>query len=150
MTAKEPQIEELLDHRDEIEASVSAHLGHEWGISEIQDLAEKSSHPSAVLSDGEFGVLAKLGRGRCAAEQFRCETVGLSAISMAGVLTPTVVDCFQPVPEILFSAYAEILPIDTDFPNRRELWRMPFYLAMVEGHEGIPQDQIRAVLDRFL
>ena len=94
MTAKEPQIEELLDHRDEIEASVSAYLGHEWGISEIQDLAEKSSHSSAILSDGEFGVFAKLGRGRCAAEQFRCETVGLSAMSaMAGVLTPTVVDC---------------------------------------------------------
>ncbi|MCY3666917.1 MAG: fructosamine kinase family protein [Gemmatimonadetes bacterium] len=301
MTAKEPQIEELLDHRDEIEASVSAHLGHEWGISEIQDLAEKSSHPSAVLSDGEFGVFAKLGRGRCAAEQFRCETVGLSAMSaMAGVLTPTVVACllipngallvlkavriiertktaweeagrslarlhavkgprfgfdedsywgdfrqnnrpldswnaffwerwiepriaygldkglltvdlareverlarrldtvcglcvdpslvhgdahqnnilstsegpvfvdpnvhfghpeldlafvdyFQPVPEALFSAYAEMLPIDEDFSDRRELWRMPFYLTMVEGHEGIPQDQIRAVLDRFL
>ena len=84
---------ELLDHRDEIEASVSLYLGHEWGISEIQDLVEKSSHPSAVLSDGEFGVFAKLGRGRCAAEQFRCETVGLSAMSMAGVLTPTVVGC---------------------------------------------------------
>ena len=50
----------------------------------------------------------------------------------------------------MFSAYAEMLPIDEDFSDRRELWRMPFYLAMVEGHEGIPQDQIRAVLDRFL
>ena len=117
-TSAEPQIEELLDHRDEIEASVSAYLGHEWGISEIQDLAEKSSHPSAVLSDGEFRVFAKLG--------------------------------LQSVPEALFSAYAEMLPIDEDFSDRRELWRMPFYLAMVEGHEGIPQYQIRAVLDRFL
>ena len=60
------------------------------------------------------------------------------------------VDYFQPVPEALFSAYAEMLPIDADFSDRRELWRMPFYLAMVEGHEGIPQDQIRAVLDQFL
>ena len=301
MTVEDPQIEELLDHLDQIEAAVSDHLGRAWYISEIQDHAKRASHPSGVLSDGEFGVFAKLGRGRYAAEQFRCEAVGLSAISeLAGVLTPTVVDylrvpdgallvlkavsiiertkteweeagrslarlhsakglrfgfdddsywgdfrqdnrpldswntffwerwiepriargldegyltvdlakevgrlghrldtvCgphveptlvhgdahqnnilstpegsvfvdpnvhfghpeldlafvdyFQPAPRALFSAYAEMLPIDEYFPDRRELWRMPFYLAMVEGHEGSPHDRIRAVLDRFL
>ena len=301
LRTKEPQIEELLDHRDQIEASVSDHLGRAYCISEIQDLAGKASHPSAVLSDGEFGVFAKLGRGPNAAEQFRCEAEGLSAISeIVDVLTPTVigyflipngallvlkavkivvrtkteweeaghslarlhsakgprfgfdedsywgnfrqdnrpldswntffwerwiepriecglddghltvdlaqeverlghrlesvcgphvepslvhgdahqnnilstpegpvfvdpnvhfghpeldlafVDYFQPVPEALFSAYAEILPIDEDFHDRREFWRMPFYLAMVEADGVIPHDRIRAVLDRFL
>lgn len=301
MSAREPQIEELLDHRKEIETSVSTYLGREWHIREIQDQAERAAHPAAVLSDGEFEVFAKLGRSSNAPEQFRCETVGLSTMSeLAGVLTPTVVDClgiphgailvlksvemveptkaaweeagrslarlhsakgprfgfdedsywgdfrqnnrpldswntffwerwieprishgleegympvalareverlvgrldsicgprvdpslvhgdahqnnilntpegpvfvdpnvhfghpeldlafvdyFQPVPEALFSAYAEMSPIAEDFSDRREVWRMPFYLAMVEGHEGNPQEQIRAVLGRFL
>ena len=301
MTVEQPQIEALLDHRDRIEAAVSDHVGRNWSIREIQDQTERSSHPSAVLSDGEFGVFAKLGHGRHAAEQFRCEAAGLSAMSeMAGVLTPTVVNCFwvpdgallvlramsiiertkaaweeagralaqlhsakgprfgfdedsywgdfrqdnrpldswntffwerwiepriacgldeghltvdlarevgrlrhrlntvcgpdaeptlvhgdahqnnilstsegsvfvdpnvhfghpeldlafvdffQPVPKELFSAYAEMLPIDKGFLERRELWRMPFHLAMVEGHECAPHDRLRAVLDRFL
>ena len=59
------------------------------------------------------------------------------------------VDYFQPVPEALFSAYTEVLPIDEDFPERRELWRLPFYLAMVEGQGGLPRDRLRAVLDQF-
>ena len=93
MTAREPQIEELLDHRPEIEAGVSTYLGRDWYIREIQDQAERAAHPAAVLSDGEFQVFAKLGRGSNAPEQFRCETVGLSTMSeLAGVLTPTVVD----------------------------------------------------------
>ena len=59
------------------------------------------------------------------------------------------VDYFQPVPEALFAAYTEVLPIDEDFPERRELWRLPFYLAMVEGQGGLPRDRLRAVLDQF-
>ena len=43
------------------------------------------------------------------------------------------VDYFNPVPEALFSAYDEMSPTAEDFSDRRELWRMPFYLAMVEG-----------------
>ena len=291
----------LLDHRVLIEASVSRYLGREWHVSEVQDQARRSSHPSVVLSEREFGVFVKLGVGPCAAELFSCEAAGLSAIfEMAGVLTPAVVDClsiphgallvleavdviertetgwegaghslarihsvkgprfgfhedsywgdfrqnnrpldswstffwerwveprvangldeghltvdfakevgrlghrldticgpsvepslvhgdahqnnilstlegavfvdpnvhfghpefdlafvdyFHPVPEALFSAYEEILPIDEGFSERRELWRIPFYLAMVKGQGGLPYDQLRAVLDRFL
>ena len=291
----------LLDHRALIEASVSRYLGREWQVSEVQDQAGRSSHPAAVLSDGEFGVFAKLGVGPCAAELFRCEAAGLSAISeMAGVLTPAAVDCltiphgrllvlkavdvierteagweeagrslarihsvkgprfgfdedsywgdfrqdnrpldswntffwerwveprvaygldkghltvdlgtevgrlrdpldsirgpsvdpsllhgdahqnnilstrqgpvfvdpnvhfghpeldlafvdyFQPVPEAFFSAYTDVLAIDEGFSDRRELWRLPFYLAMVEGQGDLPYDRLRAVLDRFL
>lgn len=66
MTAKEPQIEELLDHRDEIEASVSAYLGHEWGVSEIQDLAEKSSHPSALTRGFRYARCHVMGRNELA------------------------------------------------------------------------------------
>ena len=33
--------------------------------------------------------------------------------------------------------------------DRRELWRLPFYLAMVEGQGELPRDRLRAVLDQF-
>jgi protein-ribulosamine 3-kinase len=41
------------------------------------------------------------------------------------------VDYFAPVPEEFFSAYREIMPIDPGFAERRELWRIPGYLAHV-------------------
>ena len=42
-----------------------------------------------------------------------------------------VVDTYHPVPEAVFSAYREIAPIDSEFGERRELWRLYCYLAAV-------------------
>ncbi len=41
------------------------------------------------------------------------------------------VDYFQPVPEDVFDAYREELPIDPGFSERRDLWRIYGYLAIV-------------------
>ncbi len=41
-------------------------------------------------------------------------------------------DYFQPVPGDVFAGYEEILPIDSGFKERRELWRVYGYLAAVE------------------
>jgi fructosamine-3-kinase len=41
------------------------------------------------------------------------------------------IDYFQPVPDDVLAAYREILPVDPGFPGRRELWRLPAYLAVV-------------------
>ena len=41
------------------------------------------------------------------------------------------VDYFQPVPDEVFRAYRDIAPIDRGFAGRRELWRLPAYLAIV-------------------
>ncbi|MDT3446515.1 MULTISPECIES: fructosamine kinase family protein [unclassified Pseudofrankia] len=41
------------------------------------------------------------------------------------------VDYFSPVGQELFRAYAEIVPIDPGFPDRRELWRLHAYLAVI-------------------
>jgi fructosamine-3-kinase len=45
-------------------------------------------------------------------------------------------DYFQPVPADVFDAYRETTPIDHGFPARRDLWRLPVYLAVisVDGH----------------
>jgi fructosamine-3-kinase len=40
------------------------------------------------------------------------------------------VDYFQPVPDEVFDAYRDIAPIDQGFAGRRELWRLPAYLAV--------------------
>ena len=42
------------------------------------------------------------------------------------------VDYFHPVSDDLFVGYKEILPIDSGFSERRELWRIYSYLAIVE------------------
>jgi fructosamine-3-kinase len=41
------------------------------------------------------------------------------------------VDYFAPVPRALFEAYGEVCPIAADFTERRELWRLHGYLAVV-------------------
>ena len=47
---------------------------------------------------------------------------------------------FDPVPQHVFDGYAELRPIDDGFPERRELWRLFAYLAVVsvkgEGEAG--------------
>jgi fructosamine-3-kinase len=40
-------------------------------------------------------------------------------------------DFFQPVPADALTAYREITPIDPGFPERRELWRLPSNLAII-------------------
>ena len=41
------------------------------------------------------------------------------------------VDYFQPVPDAVFDGYREELPIPQGFSERRDLWRIPGYLACV-------------------
>lgn len=41
------------------------------------------------------------------------------------------VDYFEPVPPVLFEAYQETHPIDDGFAERRELWRVFAYLAVI-------------------
>jgi fructosamine-3-kinase len=48
------------------------------------------------------------------------------------------VDYFRPVPDDLFDGYEEVAPIDPGFSERRDLWRIYAYLAMVEVEGGAP------------
>ncbi len=42
------------------------------------------------------------------------------------------VDYFEPVPDDVFVGYQEIMPIDPGFPQRRDVWRVSTYLAMIQ------------------
>ena len=46
------------------------------------------------------------------------------------------VDYFQPVPQDVFSAYQEEMPMDPGFSERRSLWRIAGYLAAVAVEGG--------------
>jgi len=54
---------------------------------------------------------------------------------------------FQPVPDDVLAAYQEILPVDPGFAGRRELWRLPAYLAVIAVAGGTSFG--RAYLDRL-
>jgi protein-ribulosamine 3-kinase len=45
---------------------------------------------------------------------------------------------FDPVPRHVFDGYTELRPIDDGFPERRELWRMFAYLAVLSAAGGTP------------
>ena len=45
---------------------------------------------------------------------------------------------FDPVPRHVFDGYTELHPIDDGFPERRELWRLFAYLAVLSAAGGTP------------
>lgn len=51
------------------------------------------------------------------------------------------IDSFQPVPDTVFKSYRDEMPIDSGFGKRRDLWRIPLYLAAValEGPMHLPR-----------
>ena len=56
------------------------------------------------------------------------------------------VDYFQPVPDDVFDGYRDELPIDSGFPERRDLWRVWGYLAAVTVEGPVHLDKlVRAV-----
>jgi fructosamine-3-kinase len=48
---------------------------------------------------------------------------------------------FHPVPRHVFDGYTELRPIDSGFPERRELWRLFAYLAVLSATGGTPLGQ---------
>ncbi|GIH14138.1 fructosamine kinase family protein [Rugosimonospora africana] len=48
------------------------------------------------------------------------------------------VDLFQPVPVDVFDGYRELVPIEPGFAQRRELWRLAGYLAVMAVDGGSP------------
>ncbi len=75
-----------------IERAVSEHVGARWQARDFRDLHDLSSHPSAILSDGEHAVFAKLCSGANAAHQLEVEQAGLRLLAeRAGVLIPTLI-----------------------------------------------------------
>jgi fructosamine-3-kinase len=58
-------------------------------------------------------------------------------------------DFFQPVPADVLAGYAEAAPLDPGFAGRRELWRLPTYLAViaVDGESPFGQQCLTRLAD---
>jgi protein-ribulosamine 3-kinase len=59
------------------------------------------------------------------------------------------VDFFAPVPPAFFAGYREIAPVDPGFSVRRDLWRIPAWLAMVEVDGPRHVDALLAALRNY-
>ena len=76
-----------------VERALSARLGRPWRAAHLRDLEDRSSHPSAVLTDGQFGVFAKFSAAPDGRAQFEAELAGLRLLTeRAGVRTPAPLD----------------------------------------------------------
>ncbi len=60
------------------------------------------------------------------------------------------VDYFQPTPNDVFIGYQEVLPIDPSFSERRDLWRIYGYLAIVEVEGQSFLDQLMKAVRKYL
>jgi fructosamine-3-kinase len=60
------------------------------------------------------------------------------------------VDYFQNVPVDVFIGYQELLPIDPGFPERRDLWRVPAYLAAVEVEGKVHLKKLTTAIRKYL
>ena len=60
------------------------------------------------------------------------------------------IDFFAPTPIDFFSGYQEITPIDPGFTHRRDLWRIPAWLAMIEVDGPQHVDILTAVLQKYI
>lgn len=59
------------------------------------------------------------------------------------------IDYFQPVPEDVLAAYQEEMPIDPGFYDRRDLWRIYGYLAIVEVEGSLYLPQLVNALRKY-
>ncbi len=60
------------------------------------------------------------------------------------------IDYFQPVPPDVFDGYREELPIDPGFLERREMWRMWGYLAVVSVEGGSYLGRLVAAVEKYV
>lgn len=60
------------------------------------------------------------------------------------------VDFFAPVPEELFQGYREMAPLDPGFVQRRDLWRIPGWLGMVQVDGPQHLAQLTAALRSYV
>ena len=60
------------------------------------------------------------------------------------------IDFFAPVPPAFFAGYQEVAPIDPGFTTRRNLWRIPAWLALVEVGGPDYLDGLQAALRQYV
>lgn len=60
------------------------------------------------------------------------------------------IDAFQPVLDEIFDGYRDLMPIDPGFHERRDLWRIPLYLAAVALEGPMHLNRLTGALQRYI
>jgi fructosamine-3-kinase len=60
------------------------------------------------------------------------------------------IDAFQPVPDEVFDGYRGLLPINPGFDERRDLWRIPLYLAAFALEGSMHLDKLTGALQKYI
>lgn len=60
------------------------------------------------------------------------------------------IDCFRRVPDDVFDAYREMLPIDPGFWERRDLWRVWGYLTAASAEGGDHLERLARAVRKYL
>jgi fructosamine-3-kinase len=89
----------------------------------LPDLSGPDPNPALLHGDAQQHNFISTPAGAVVIDA--CPYFGHPEIDLAQL------DFFQPVPAVLFGAYREITAIAPGFPDRRDLWRLPTYLAIV-------------------
>jgi fructosamine-3-kinase len=144
-----------------IAQAVSAHAGRPWRAIGLVDLADRASHPCAILRGDGLDVFAKLSDAADGAEQFDAERRGLALVGrLAGVRVPaTIGDAVLRVDDtavLLLEALAEVAPRDRGAPEWRSIGQSlarlhdvggeSFGLAGLDGHFGPLRQDNRPVV----
>lgn len=106
-----------------------------------------------LRADGDFGGLEprpSLVHGDAQQNNFVCTPDGAVVIDAAPYfghpeIDLALLDYFEPISPLVWQAYQEIRPIDAGFTERRELWRVFSYLAVIAADGQNPFDREFAV-----
>jgi fructosamine-3-kinase len=112
-----------------VHGSEGPRLAPEW-VAPRPDLRGPEPRPTLLYGDAQHHNFVSTDAGAVVVDA--APYFGHPEIDLA------LVDYFTPVPDDVFEAYKEIAHIDPGFAERRELWRMFGYLAVVTVDGGKP------------
>jgi protein-ribulosamine 3-kinase len=92
-------------------------------IPRLRDLCEPEAAPRLLHGDAQQNNFISTAAGTFVIDP--AVYYGDPEIDLA------LLDAFQPVPDSVFAGYQDEAPIDAGFFERRDLWRLPLYLAAV-------------------
>jgi fructosamine-3-kinase len=92
-------------------------------VDRLPDLCGPEPRPALLHGDAQQNNVLTSAAGAVLLDA--CPYFGHPEIDLA------LLDYFEPVPPAVFDAYREVTPIDPGFAERRELWRLHGYLAVV-------------------
>ena len=111
-------------------------------IQRVPELCNSDITPTLLHGDAQQNNFISTEEGTFAIDP--AVYFGNSEIDLA------LIDCWQTVPDDVLEGYNEELPIDPDFGERRNLWRISMYLAAVAIEGPLHLNRLKNALQGYL